>query len=202
MDHEPWWPSNFEFELGGLPSRQLVRTLNNLFTGPTIGIPTLPTILGLSATRPDAHLGVHYLQFTGEGSYKPKPSKFHCSGILHPVPPQYGVPGWQRIIMVKCDNKSHTCPSPTANASTPSAPLPGPIYPTELQDCCWVYEGVVLPGGTMIIGRWWSPTETDPRRLTTGPFIYWNVRKGITEAEDEEEEKAVVVPKGKGKAKR
>ena len=40
---------------------------------------------------------------------------------------------------------------------------------------CWAYEGVVLPGGMMILGRWWSPMDDDERRECMGPFIFWNV---------------------------
>ena len=25
----------------------------------------------------------------------------------------------------------------------------------------WAYEGVVLPGGQIAVGRWWSPSEAD-----------------------------------------
>ena len=45
----------------------------------------------------------------------------------------------------------------------------GNIDPTEL----WAYEGVVLPGGQIIIGRWWYPSP-DPDPLS-GPFILWNI---------------------------
>ena len=42
-------------------------------------------------------------------------------------------------------------------------------------DALWAYEGIVLPGDQIIVGRWWSPE--DPIRLDkiySGPFILWN----------------------------
>lgn len=40
----------------------------------------------------------------------------------------------------------------------------------------WAYEGVVLPGGMIMLGRWWSPMDDNRAdRLSIGPFIFWNV---------------------------
>ncbi len=27
------------------------------------------------------------------------------------------------------------------------------------EEALWAYEGVVLPGGQMMVGRWWSPED-------------------------------------------
>ena len=27
------------------------------------------------------------------------------------------------------------------------------------ESALWAYEGIVIPGGQMILGRWWSPDE-------------------------------------------
>lgn len=53
----------------------------------------------------------------------------------------------------------------------------------------WAYEGVVLPGGNLIVGRWWSPGTGDGLGLEApgnhaqgdddnggvygGPFLWW-----------------------------
>lgn len=37
----------------------------------------------------------------------------------------------------------------------------------------------------MMFGRYWSPTEQGWARLSTGPFMYWNVGKGGTVLEDD-----------------
>jgi hypothetical protein len=44
-------------------------------------------------------------------------------------------------------------------------------------DALWAYEGIVLPGGQVIVGRWWSPEDimhTAPQNMYCGPFILWN----------------------------
>jgi hypothetical protein len=38
----------------------------------------------------------------------------------------------------------------------------------------WAYEGCILPGGRIIVGRWWDPTVGVPC-VQSGPFIWWNV---------------------------
>ena len=45
----------------------------------------------------------------------------------------------------------------------------------ELNGGCWAYEGVVLPGGMIMLGRWWSPLDETKRCM--GPFVFWNVDK-------------------------
>lgn len=46
-------------------------------------------------------------------------------------------------------------------------------------DALWAYEGVVLPGGQVIVGRWWSADAThDRENMYSGPFILWNTEAG------------------------
>ena len=51
----------------------------------------------------------------------------------------------------------------------------------------WAYEGVVLPGGQMMLGRWWSPGDGLGRDMYSGPFILWCV-DGVRYADDDEED--------------
>ncbi|KAF2654384.1 hypothetical protein K491DRAFT_768939 [Lophiostoma macrostomum CBS 122681] len=82
---------------------------------------------------------------------------FFASGWLNPLIPQYGIPGWQRVTFMKhfvndLDN--------------------------VLNDDLWAYEGVVLPGGRMMFGRWWyaSIDPADPHYGdNSGPFMLWAV---------------------------
>ena len=60
---------------------------------------------------------------------------FFASGWLNPLPPQQGIPGWQRMTMMKYFKR----PDGTLD-----------------DDAFWAYEGVVLPGGQVIVGRWWA----------------------------------------------
>lgn len=47
-------------------------------------------------------------------------------------------------------------------------------------DSWWAYEGVVLPGGEIVVGRWWNPLssvddEDQDEEMYSGPFIFWCV---------------------------
>jgi hypothetical protein len=77
---------------------------------------------------------------------------YHLNGYLYAMPPQQGIPGFQRVTMIKY------------------LPKDGQGYDDE---GCWVYEGCVLPGSNIILGRWWSPLDID----FSGPFIYWLVNE-------------------------
>ena len=78
--------------------------------------------------------------FFGIGKAK---TAYHLFGRMHSLPPQAGIPGWQRVSMMK------VMPDPGTGA-----------YGTSItQD--WAYEGVVVPGGQIILGRWWSPFRNE-----------------------------------------
>lgn len=94
---------------------------------------------------------------------------FHAIGWLNALPDQRGIPGWQRITFMK-------------------------HFAEDLEevdsDNLWAYEGVVLPGGRIIVGRWWfasevvnynvsanlashsSPYSRFPRMTTTDPSYF------------------------------
>lgn len=158
--------------------------------------------------------GVHYQQFIGSGT---DAEPYHCNGILHPLPPQHGIPGWHRITLMKyfdpTDQESSSSPSspsttatmsqcdisPTSSHSSCSSsnttslaewpcPVDNPVSFTpvntlpqidhdtmDVDNGCWAYEGVVLPGGKIILGRWWSPIQDSDEMTCIGPFIFWEV---------------------------
>lgn len=82
----------------------------------------------------------------------------HSFGRLHALVPQAGIHGYQRLTMMqfyaKVENDQH-------------------VYdPNQV----WAYEGCVLPGGRMIVGRWWDAmADPDSPNINSGPFIWWNV---------------------------
>ena len=81
---------------------------------------------------------------------------FLADGWLNQLPPQQEVPGWQRMTMMKYYTDEY-------NNQIDWASL-------------WAYEGVVLPGGQVIIGRWWSPNDVmEDDESYSGPFILWCV---------------------------
>ena len=144
--------------------------------------------------------GVHYHQFSGSGN---DAEHFDCSGILHPLPPQAEIPGWYRISMMKYFDpltQPNSMPpqtgstwasvqSPPSEADAPDMPYEpagagynvGDKYQidddAEINTGCWAYEGVVLPGGMIMLGRWWSPMDDTGSKRCMGPFIFWNVDK-------------------------
>jgi hypothetical protein len=85
---------------------------------------------------------------------------FHASGWLNPLPPQRGVPGWQRLTMMKYFRDDH-----------------GLVDDSVL----WAYEGVVLPGGQVIVGRWWSPEDVPEGSKYSGPIIMWCGDQNVSE---------------------
>jgi hypothetical protein len=60
------------------------------------------------------------------------------TGWLNPLPEQSGIPGWQRITLMKHFQEVLDLSDPENH---------------------WAYEGVVLPGGRIILGRWWYASE-------------------------------------------
>lgn len=129
-------------------------------------MPPTPTSPVFDHTKP--RKGHNYLQFSGLGA---DALPFHCTGILHPLPPQHEIPGWQRITMMKYFD-------PISPNNSPAI-LPNNGFhlaeDVSINDGCWAYEGVVLPGGMIMLGRWWSPMDQTRERRCMGPFIFWNV---------------------------
>jgi len=88
-------------------------------------------------------------------------SKFYITGWVYPLPPQDGVPGWYRVAMMKTYV---------------------PKDKVDDYDRLFAYEGVITPGGQMMVGRWWDPeTAHDGMYCLSGPFIYWNVDLSVPE---------------------
>ena len=84
--------------------------------------------------------------------------KFYVSGWINPLHPQNGIPGWQRITFMKHYDE---------------------LAYTNLDDL-WAHEGVILPGGRIMIGRWWYASddpEDDLYGNNSGPFMLWAVDK-------------------------
>lgn len=79
-------------------------------------------------------------------------------GRIHSLPEQQGIPGFQRFVMKRFQWGANE---------------------TLIHN----YEGCVLPGGTIIVGRWWTAGQ-DPSHADTysGPFLWWSVDR---EAGDE-----------------
>ncbi|RMZ12380.1 hypothetical protein D0860_02986 [Hortaea werneckii] len=108
-----------------------------------------------SSPKPDAipDLRPQNFQFLAEGHDMTE--DFCAQGWLNALPAQHGVPGWQRMTMMKYFEDPGTGVIDT--------------------DALWAYEGVVLPGGQIMLGRWWCPSDGTRERMYSGPFILWGV---------------------------
>ncbi|KAF2869747.1 hypothetical protein BDV95DRAFT_85486 [Massariosphaeria phaeospora] len=106
------------------------------------------------------HKNIH---FVGKG--EDLNDNFFARGWLNALPTQCGIPGWQRITFMKHFVEGDE----------------------ELNDDnLWAYEGVVLPGGRIILGRWWYASgNVNLDDDYNGPFIFWAVEE--PELEDEED---------------
>lgn len=73
--------------------------------------------------------------------------------------PQQGIHGFQRLTMMKFYTKRDENGEEEYDPSQ-----------------VWAFEGCVLPGGRIVVGRWWD-SLSDPNVFTTqsGPFLWWNV---------------------------
>ncbi|KAH7383643.1 hypothetical protein BKA64DRAFT_760510 [Cadophora sp. MPI-SDFR-AT-0126] len=89
----------------------------------------------------------------------------HVFGRVHALTTQQGFHGFQRLTMMKYYTEKD------ANGHDVYDPLQA-----------WCYEGCVLPGGRIVVGRWWNALG-NPNSATTnsGPFLWWNVHRGGAE---------------------
>ncbi|KAL9072852.1 MAG: hypothetical protein Q9157_004965 [Trypethelium eluteriae] len=94
---------------------------------------------------------------------------FEATGWLNPLPPQMGISGWQRVVMVRYDTDVET-----------SEQIP-----------VFQYEGVVLPGGQMMLGRASLAREIlNPDYLPPpGVFLAWIANDAQALEEEAMEEK-------------
>jgi hypothetical protein len=89
----------------------------------------------------------------------------HFFGRIHSMMPQQVIHGFQRMVLMKFD-------ADEVNGVDTYDP-----------DNAWAYEGCVLPGGNLIVGRWWSPgLKASDVDCFSGPFLWWNVENPGTDA--------------------
>ena len=112
--------------------------------------------------------GIDYHQFRGAGCDR---KKFHCAGNLHALPPQKGIPGFQRISFIKwglnCYQSipvSMSTPYPAKDANHDSFfDNFSPLVEKYLKNHCqqgadvkidfgiWAYEGIALPSRKIMV---------------------------------------------------
>lgn len=151
-DGQETWPPIFEHHLGALaePKKYATKTVR---------------AQKRSAASDEVTWESRSFRFSGHG--EDGEEGFLADGWLNTLPSQSGIPGWQRLTMMKffADDNGDV----------------------DYGHALWAYEGVVLPGGKIIVGRWWSPDGMDP--VYSGPFILWCVDgDDPTPAESEDDE--------------
>lgn len=88
------------------------------------------------------------------------------------------IPGWSRICFVIYDPNRNNLPlAPVGDGGDDDgnqSELEEKWPPLDLEtDFHWIYgyEGLVLPGGRLMLGRWLQMMDV----TNTGPFIFWDV---------------------------
>ncbi|KAI9722760.1 MAG: hypothetical protein M1828_004456 [Chrysothrix sp. TS-e1954] len=115
--------------------------------------------LSPTADSPESPIAPRAIPFHGTGMDE---QKFITAGWLTPLPSQDGFPGFQRFTMIKVFAVHRDNDDDSVNAVKDlcepaclwvgvDSEWPGAID----SDGAWVYEGVVLPGAEVIVGRWW-----------------------------------------------
>jgi hypothetical protein len=121
------------------------------------------------SASPDSISGLRPANYQFEGFGQDSDEGFKALGWLNTLPAQSGIPGWQRMTMMKyffIDEDEGTVD----------------------EEALWAYEGVVLPGGQIIVGRWWCTSDGLGDDMYSGPFILWCVDGPKYDEVDEEVE--------------
>lgn len=97
------------------------------------------------------------------------------AGRIHALPPQQGIPGFQKFSMMRYHMTAEGSELDTDTTSEEPIAIEHIDY-----DDMWAYEGMILPGGNIIMGRWWSTGDNmDDDSAYSGPFCYWRVNDDV-----------------------
>jgi len=130
-------------------------------------------------------------QFSG-GGYDAE--DFMATGWLNPLPSQNNIPGWMRWTMMKffvnlSEGGSSSGDFDPFNVEEVNYNHHAIDYDNIDDEALWAYEGIVLPGGQIVVGRWWCADDSDPGvglgktpapatgegECYSGPFLFWCV---------------------------
>ncbi|KAL9614851.1 MAG: hypothetical protein Q9167_000684 [Letrouitia subvulpina] len=139
--------------------------------------------LPLQPLQYQAHHGRKFQQFFGAVQDNCMKTCVQTS-IVHRLSPIHGIPGWKRITIVRLN----------IGANQGSIAEGVDLKSVGDEDIEYIMQGVVLPGGKIILGRWWDLTDLK-NAVSSGPFMLWNVpgRREVQRARDMKrgQEKAV-----------
>lgn len=111
-------------------------------------------------------------------------SPLNIAGVVHPLPPQHAIPGWQRVTMVAYE----TPESGTASKGY----LDAGYWDLSIY---MRFEGVSCPGANVMLGRYhigkkYDDDDDDRQFKKRGPFIFWDAggnQAGDDSTTDEED---------------
>ena len=171
-DQAEFWPPAFEEHLHGIPTPELLNLISKDPYHPYEKLEdksinaegSAPTTSGCSTARegtllqpkipaelPQPEAGVDYMHFRGNGNDE---ESFFCMGMLHPLPPQNGIIGWQRITFIKAFSPND---EPVELSVLEVKEKVNDQYVTVKKipypENCYAFEGVVLPGGKTMVGK-------------------------------------------------
>ncbi|PGG96189.1 hypothetical protein AJ79_09688 [Helicocarpus griseus UAMH5409] len=94
-------------------------------------------------------------------------------GFTEPCPPQAGIPGWRRICFVIYSiNPEYFVFIPDGEGNDEEGESEWMPYGWTTVDLwAYGYEGVIVPGGGIMMGRW----KNMLRMEEMGPFIFWGI---------------------------
>lgn len=143
--------------------------------------------VGKGETRPEGQISLPTAKivraeerhFFGVGEYNVNLAPLNVAGVVRSLPPQCGIPGWRQFTMVSYE-------TPTSGSKKK-----GYLDAKDADLHVFLhYEGIMLPGESIIIGRYSMGDEyrddDDPEQfLQRGTFLYWLAQDDATDDEDE-----------------
>jgi hypothetical protein len=111
--------------------------------------------------------------FTGtQGFYIPDTVLYRIRGFYEVIPkPQGQIPGWVRVCFVSYIRYGHGGDEyADANDTEEDDWIPNL---DEDFDCMYGFEGLVLPGGKIMLGHYFDILSEDQPESERGPCIYW-----------------------------
>jgi hypothetical protein len=143
------WPPLLEKHLKSLPPKALREKMRLESGGQTHVVAHEDDLVDHAVEGIDYHQFIALNNRADPGYDDP----WNCIGHVHPLPMQEGIPGFQRVTMVKWPADQHnTIKKPQYDAATEllrQASLATDIRDLDIE--MWAYEGIVLPGGRLML---------------------------------------------------
>ena len=154
-------------------------TLSTFLEDMLCSLPPMELFQGVANADPK----LHSLPFHGRGTDGDQRVMFEVVGNIYALPEQAGIPGWQHISFMKF------CPRSDGREKNFAWTKYESFDDFQEEDIeLWAYEGIMIPGNNVIIGRWFAadgprPGVDEVCLYETGPSLLWCTDE--TEADQE-----------------